>query len=153
MKTEMRVLEKLKETMASGIGAFYENESEPEPQAIDGRSIEIDFPDADGMPRDTMMFIQPDGESLEPLSMGSDLATMDATVCIMCRGASNAVLIRRVFAWCNAFCMLMKSSPTLGGLIDSSVLTGIEYYPAVTASRSMTAIEIALQLQWTKEFR
>lgn len=153
MKTEMQVLEKLKETMASGIVAFYENEGEPEPQAIDVKSIEIDFPDADGMPRDTMMFIQPDGESIEALSMGSDLATMDAEVCIMCKGAPNAVLIRRVFAWCNALYRLLRTDRTLGGFIDSSAVTGLEYYPAVTASKSMTAIEATLQLQWAKEFR
>ena len=149
----MQVLERLRETMVSQLEAYIETDDGQPSDAIGEDSVVIDFPDPDGMRKDTMMFIQPDAESLESLSMGSDLATMDAGICILCKGAPNAVLVRRVFAWCNAFHRMIRSNPTLDGFIDASMMTGMEYYPAVTASRTMTAIEIPLQLQWTKEFR
>lgn len=151
MKTEIQVLEKLKETIASHLNQYLENQDGVILDAINEQNIEIDFPDTDNMKKNTMFYIQPDGETLEDLSLSSDLATMDATIFIMCKGAKNAILIKKVFGYYSALYRLLRSYQTLDGFIEGLRNSEIEYYPALTASLSMTAIEVHITMQWSKE--
>jgi hypothetical protein len=152
MKTEMQVLERFKEILASQIGEHVADGDEEELGAITQNNIKIDFPDVDRMRGNTMFFIQPDYENLEQLSMGSDLATMQVTVFLLCKGASSEELVRRVFGYYTAFYILLRRNQTLDGFIDFARITDMDYYPAVTASATITAIEVSLQLQWSKDF-
>jgi hypothetical protein len=152
MKTEMQVLEHLKELIATSLVALMEPEAEIAVKQFDEGNVEIDFPDVDSMRRPVMLYIQPDYENLEPLGMGSDLATMRATVFLLCKGAANSILVRRTFALYNALYLLVRGDPTLGGFIEDARITDMDYYPAVTASATVTAIEASVDLQWSKEF-
>jgi hypothetical protein len=152
MKTEMQVLEHLKELIATSLVALMEGEAEIAVKQFDEANVEIDFPDVDSMRRPVMLYIQPDYENLEVLGMGSDLATMRATVFILCKGAANSILVRRTFALYNALYLLVRGDPTLGGFIEDARITDMDYYPAVTAGATVTAIEASIDLQWSKEF-
>jgi hypothetical protein len=152
MKTEMQVLERLKETMASQLNSHIETHDGFRPEDIDSGNVEIDFPDTDSMRKSTMLYIQPDDEDIEDMSMSSDLATMRATVFILCKGSSNADLIRKAFGYYSALYAMLRRNQTLGGFIEGARVESMDYYPAVTASRTMTAIEARLQMQWAKEF-
>jgi hypothetical protein len=152
MKTEMQVLEHLKTVIAASLTTLMEGEPEIMVEHFDDKHIEIDFPDVDTMRRPTMLYIQPDYENLEVLGMHSDLATMRATVFILCKSAPNAILVRRTFALYNALYLLVRGNPTLGGFIEDARITDMDYYPAVTASATVTAIEASIDLQWSKEF-
>lgn len=152
MKTEMQVLQRLKELIATSLVALMEPGERTAVRQFDETNVEIDFPDVDGMRRPTMLYIQPDYENLEPLGMGSDLATMRATVFLLCKGAPNSILVRRTFALYNALYLLVRGDPTLGGFIEDARITDMDYYPAVTASATVTAIEASVDLQWSKEF-
>jgi hypothetical protein len=152
MITEMQVLERLKATIARDLVGLQEHEEGIPIEQFDEKNIEIDFPDVDSMRRPTMLYIQPDYGNLEPLGMRSDLATMRATVFLLCKGAPNAILVKRVFALYSALYLLVRGDPTLGGLIDDARVTDMDYYPAVTASATITAIEASIDLQWSKEF-
>ena len=150
MKTEMQVLERLRDVIMADLARHLGPEDEVGP--VDGRNVAIDYPDVDKMPRNTMFYIQPDYENLEELSMGSDLATMHATLFILSKGAASKTLIRRVFACWSAFYVLARSNQSLDGFIDNLRITDMDYYPAVTASAAITAIEARMQLQWSKQF-
>ena len=152
MKTEMQVLQKLQEIILTHIGASVPEEERESLGAVTEKNIEIDFPDTDRMRANTMFFIQPDYENLEQLSMGSDLATMQVSVFILCKGASNQQLVQRVFGYYTALYILLRSNPTLDGFIDYTRITDMDYYPAVTAASTITAIEAGIQLQWQKDF-
>ena len=152
MKTEMQVLQKLQEIILTHIGASVPEEDRESLGAVTEKNIEIDFPDTDRMRANTMFFIQPDYENLEQLSMGSDLATMQVSVFILCKGASNQQLVQRVFGYYTALYILLRSNPTLDGFIDYTRITDMDYYPAVTAASTITAIEAGIQLQWQKDF-
>lgn len=152
MITEMQVLERLKAVIARDLVGLQEHEVGISVESFDEKNVEIDFPDVDSMRRPTMLYIQPDYGNLEPLGMHSDLATMRATVFILCKGASNAILVKRTFALYGAMYLLLRGDPTLGGFIEGSRITDMDYYPAVTASATVTAIEASIDLQWSKEF-
>jgi len=152
MKTEMQVLERLKETMVSQLNPLMETTDGVLPEDINAQNVEIDFPDTDNMRKSSMFYIQPDGENIEDLSMGSDIATMDSTVFILCKGAASSTLIKKVFGYYSALYTLLRGNQTLDGFVESVRLTSMDYYPAVTASKTMTAIEAHIQIQWAKEF-
>lgn len=151
MKTEMQVLERLKETIASQLNPLIENSDGVLPEDIDAQNVEINFPDTDNMRKNSMFYIQPDGENLEDLSMSSDIATMDSTIFILCKGSACSTLIKKVFGYYSALYSLLRGNQTLDGFVESIRLTNMEYYPAVTASKTMTAIEAHIQIQWAKE--
>jgi hypothetical protein len=152
MKTEMQVLERLKAVIAADLIGLQESEEGIAIDHLDEKHIEIDFPDVDSMRRSTMLYIQPDYENLEVLGMHSDLATMRVTVFILCKSAPNAILVKRVFALYGALYLILRGDPTLGGFIEDARITDMDYYPAVTASTTVTAIEASIDLQWSKEF-
>lgn len=152
MKTELQVLDCLKDLIAADLANFLDTSGEAEQQSFGSDNIKIDFPDVDKMKKSTMLFIQPDYESIEDLSMNSDIATLHTTLFIFCKAAPSEILIRRVFNYYTAFYTLLRSNQTLNGFIDFSKITDMDYYPAVAASSTTTAIEVKLQLQWAKQF-
>lgn len=144
MTTEMDVLERLQETI---IDCLVEPET-----VFDRNNVLIDYPDPDSMRKDTMVYIQPDYGNYEELTTASDAATFDATVFFVCKGAPSEKLVKRVFSCFSAFYGMLRSDNTLGGFIDSSRITDMDYYPSLTASRTMTAIEAKVELQWERRF-
>ncbi len=147
----MQVLDRLKKTISSQLGDYFSATEEPL-DAISDDNVVIDFPEVDAMRKHSMFYIQPDYENIETLSMSSDLAVMNATLFILCKGASNEKLVRRVFGYYTALYALLRRNQTLDGFIDFARISDMDYYPAVTASATITAVEISIQLQWTKQF-
>ena len=145
MKTEMQVLDRLKEVIVSQLSKHYEEDGgQADLAPISPLNVEIDFPDVDNMRKETMFYIEPDYENLDTLSMNSDIATMAVTVFIIVKGAKHETLIRRVFGYFTALYCLLGKNRTLDGFIESTRMTDMDYYPAVTASTTMTAIEASL---------
>ena len=152
MKTEIQVLERLKDMIVTYLNENVSICGSMRPENISQDNIEIDFPDTDNMRKNSMFYIQPDNEEIENLSMSSDLATMNVSICILCKGASSTTLIKKVFGYYSALYTMLRQNQTLDGYIESVNVVSMDYYPAVTASRNMTAIETQLQMQWAKEF-
>ena len=150
MKTEMDVLRRLKETIETQLNNFITNESIV--GKIDKNNVVIDFPDVDNMPRNTMFYIEPESEQIENLTVCSDQAQMGATVYIMLKKDKHETLIEKVFEYFNYLYCLLRSNQDLDSFIDFLEITNMEYFPAVTASNTIVAIEATLALQWSKDF-
>lgn len=99
-----------------------------------------------------MFYIQPDESSIESLTTSSDLISMSVHVMIVCKGATYACLMHRVFSLSEQFGLMLRSNRTLDGYVDYLQITNREYFPSVTGGKTMTAIELALEVQWTKEY-
>lgn len=119
---------------------------------LDDKAVSIDFPDVDNMRKDTCVYIQPDWENFEMMSLSADQATLNLTVTILTKGAANLVLIKRVFGYFTALCSMIHSDRSLEGFVDHTEVTDMDYYPAVTASRTMTAIEATVRIMWDRTF-
>lgn len=154
MITELQVLNKLKDVIVNQLGDHYNEDEEYHDllEAITADNVEIAFPKLDSMKKNTMLYIQPDYEEITDLSMGTDFASMNATIYIMCKGGTNETLIKKVFGFYTAFYSLIRSNQTLDDFVDFAKINSMDYYPAVTASQTMTAIEVTLNLQWAKCF-
>lgn len=146
-------MEKLRDLIVTGLpDNFSADDGNADLIPLDDKAVSIDFPDVDNMRKDTCVYIQPDWENFEMMSLSADQATLNLTVTILTKGASNHVLIKRVFGYFTAFCSLIHSDRSLEGFVDHTEVTDMDYYPAVTASRTMTAIEATVRIMWDRTF-
>lgn len=99
-----------------------------------------------------MVYIEPEDEEFDELSLKSDIALLNVSITLLCKGQAQEKLINRVFAYSDAFYQTLRENQSLGGFVDASRLISLDYYPAVTASKHIVAIEYKLQIQWTKDF-
>ncbi len=153
MKTEMMVLERLRDMIIAHIGEhFSADEGGADLTPFDDKSVVIDFPDVDNMRKDSMFYIEPDYENFEALSLMADQATMNVTVTILVKGAPHTTLIKRVFGYFTALCSLLASDRELNGFVDYTEVTDMDYYPYVTAGKSQSAIEATLRIRWDRIF-
>ena len=86
MKDEMEVMDALRMRIIDSLSSFIR-----EPGiavTLDERSVLIDFPDPDNMARDSVVWITPDWENIEELSVATDVSTLRLSVYIVCKGSS-----------------------------------------------------------------
>ena len=153
MKTELQILEQLKKVIIEQLKDYYAEADDAELlEELTKDNVVIGFPELDSMKKNTMFYIQPDYEEIQDLSMGTDYASMNATVYIMCKGAKNETLVKKVFGFYTAFYALIRNNQTLDDFVDFSKITSMDYYPAVTASTNITAIEANVNIDWAKCF-
>lgn len=150
MKTELDVLEALRETIMNGVGKYSAGDNSL--STLTDKSVVIDYPEPEGMNTDTVFFITPDYENFSSLTLGSDSAEFSTKVTIMCKGAKYSTLLRRVFLAFNALYLLLRQNQTLSGFVDSITLESMDYYPTVTESKGVVAIETSLTVMWDKQF-
>lgn len=149
MKTEIQVLDKLKDLIINNLSGYYQENNLP---LIDESCIKVDFPDTDNMRKNTMFYIQPDYETFEQLSLNSDIAKMDVSLFILTKGAKTEELIRRVFAYYTAFYKMLRKDQTLDGFVDYTRITDMDYFPHISEVANISAIEVRMQIEWANEF-
>ena len=154
MKTELQVLNQLKQVIATELNNYLSEDEDNHDllEEINADNVVIGFPDLDNMKKNTMFYITPDFEEITDLSMGTDFASMNSNLFIMCKGAKNEILIKKVFGYYTALYALIRDNQTLDNFVDFSRINDMDFYPAVTASTTMTAIEVSISIQWAKCF-
>lgn len=149
----MMVMERLRDLIIKKLpDHFNADDGNADLTPLDEKAVSVDFPDVDSMRKDTCIYIQPDWENFEQMSLSCDQATLNLTVTILTKGARSEVLIKRVFGYFTALCSLIHSDRSLDGYVDHTEVTDMDYYPAVTASKTMTAIEATIRVMWDRTF-
>ena len=149
----MMVMERLRDLIIQNLpDHFKADDGNADLMPLDDKAVSVDFPDVDSMRKDTCIYIQPDWENFEQMSLSCDQATLNLTVTILTKGAKSEVLIKRVFGYFTALCSLIHSDRSLDGYVDHTEVTDLDYYPAVTASKTMTAIEATVKVMWDRTF-
>lgn len=154
MTTELQVLNQLKKVIVEQLKNYYAEDADNKDllEDITEDNVVIDFPQLDSMKKNTMFFIQPDYEEITDLSVSTDFASLNASVFIMCKGFKNEILVKKVFGFYTALYALLRNNQTLDGYVDFTGITNSDYYPAVTASTTMTAIEASVRIDFAKCF-
>ena len=153
MKTEMMIMEAFKDfTIKRLFSHFNTVEYGDELVPLSENSVLIDFPDVDNMRKDTVIYIQPDYENFEALSLHADQATLNLTLTILTKGARSDVLIKRVFGYFTSLCSLIHQDRSINGFVDYAEVTDMDYYPAVTAAKTVVGIEATVRLIWDRTF-
>ena len=154
MKTELQVLERLKDVISTQLNKYLKEDKENFEllELIDSDNVEIDFPDTDNFRKKTMFWVEPQTEDIEDLTTGSDLAQMQLSIYILCKRDKSENLVKKVFGYFTALFALIKDNQTLDEFVDFTKITTMEFYPAVTADRTIAGIEASVQIQYEKPF-
>ena len=154
MKTEWQILEQLKEVIGTQLNDYLNADEENYEllEKINKDNIEIDFPDVDNFKKSTMIWIEPLTEDIEDLTTSSDSAQMQISIYILCKKNKSEILIRKVFGYFTALFALLKDNQTLDEFVDFIKISTMEFYPAVTADRSISGIEVTAQILYEKPY-
>lgn len=154
MISELQILNQLKKVIGEQLNEYLTADEENSGllEEISEANVIIDFPDIDNMPKNTTIYIQPDYEEVEDLSVITDFTRMRLLIYIICKGAKSATLIKKVFGYYTALFMLIRNNQTLDGMVEFSKINSMDYYPSVTASSTMSAIEVGAEINWAKTF-
>lgn len=154
MKTELQVLNKLKDVIATQLNNWLKEDEENSGKLnpITKDNVIIDFPDPDHMPKSTVFYIEPETSDIEDLTSMADLEQMTVTVYIMCKRDKNEVLIQKVFGYFTALFALIRNNMTLDEFVDFTKITTMEFYPYVDATKGISCVEATLVIQFEKPY-
>jgi len=137
----MEVLETLLAYTKANINSFLTAGS----QAITSSQIVLGDPNTESK---SVIFIVPDGESYEPLSLESDAASATANVFIVGQGAKKEVLFERVLDYASAFKKMLRANPDLSGAVDEARVVNLEYFDGVEGSDAVKAVQLTVNLDY-----
>lgn len=152
MKTELQVLNKLREVIINDLNSYLSEDEENSLllNNITSDNVVIDYPQVDDMKKSIMFYIQPEESSYEPLTTSTDMATMNNTIYIITKKDKNENLIKKVFGYFTGLYCVINQNNTLDDFIDFSRISTMQYYPSVYENGSCVGIEVGLNIQWAK---
>jgi hypothetical protein len=142
----IEVLEKLKEYTIANINTYVPT-GYPEV-----KEVQLGEPDTTAKTGEVTIFITPDGETYESLSLESDAASATANVFILCQKASKEVLLSRVLIYAAAFKKMVRADSTLNGEVDEARIVNMEYYDGVEGTDSIKAVMVNVQLSYEEMY-
>ena len=148
MKNELTILNQLKTVIQTQLNLHLESGLEQ----ISERNVQIDFPDIDQMPKNIMLYIQPNWSEYEALSTESDSSTFNVAVFIICKKDKQENLTRKIYGYFNALYSLLRSNISLDESVDFTDINDADFYPAVEGNRNVQAIEASVSIRYTKDF-
>ena len=119
---------------------------------ISPKNVSQDFPDIDSQPQPTMFNIVISYEENEELTVGSDFCTLNVSVFISCRRDKVTNLQKKVYGYISAFELMLWNHQNLDGYVDFCDVTSADYYPAIEGDKNVAGVEIALAIQYAKEY-
>lgn len=119
---------------------------------LDDKNCVIDFPDPDTMRKNVMVYIVPDYAENEELTTSSRRCTCRLNIHILCKGAKASSLFDTIFGYYEQVETALISDQTLGGVVDGIEIPSYDYYPAVDAENTKTAINAQVTISYAKEF-
>lgn len=150
MKNTIEIYEKTRECFVNHINDYL-NQNCPfdvTVPALEDKNIVIDFPDLDKIPHQNMIYIIPDYFEITPQTVCTNLVNSMIKVYIFCKRDSHDNLIKRASTYFNALCQTVMKHPTLDGAVNLCEMTSADYYPSVTASSTVAAYEVNINLRY-----
>lgn len=146
MISELDIINGLHDVLIRQINDYTSNAVE----ALDDKSIVVDFPDIDNMRKPTMIFLQPNYADFEKLTYASDQSAYTMSIFIVAKKDKPSVLQTKVFAVYDALYQLLKTNNTLDSLVAWMNIESMDYYPALTADNNVKGIEVSVQAVYEK---
>ena len=111
----------------------------------------IDYPDGDNLKYPTMVYIVPENETMEYVSINTVLVTMYVKIYILLRSIPMATMIQNAYEYYAALVNAIGYDETLDNSILEANITGAEFYPAVVGLTKTAGIEINAVLKYERQ--
>lgn len=148
MTNELTVLTALKNTIINNLNDYLATGI----TGISKDNVLIKFPDPDQMPKRVMFYIQPDWAEYENLATTNDATEFHVNIFILCKRSAHETLELESYAYFNALYELLRRNMTLGGEVDFTEVDTANFYAAVEATGNITGTEVAVTINFTKDF-
>lgn len=111
-------------------------------------NIVVDFPDIDKLPNSTMIYIVPDYSAQQPQTTCTQLNDDYIKVWLFCKRDKQENLVARVTTISSAIMQTILNYRTLDNKVNLCDFQSSDFYPAVTATSIISAVEITLDVKY-----
>lgn len=98
--------------------------------------------DPDSRPDDLAVFILPDVETYEPLSIETTMAECQISAYIVCKGGDQETLFTKALRYGESLQLMIAEHPTLGGTVVEIQTVLMDFYWGIDGNQDIKAVKV-----------
>lgn len=148
MTNELTVLEAIQTVLISNVNQYLEQGW----TALSANNVLMEWPDVDNMTDDVTVFLNGNYAEYEELATINDVSTFTVSVFLLVKRDTVSNLTIKMYKYFNGIYQALRKSMSLGGVVDFTMVTDADFFPAVEANKNVQGVEITLAVHYTKDF-
>ncbi len=148
MINELTVLEALQSVLVSDVNKFLAEGW----TRLTTDNVVLEWPDVDGMKDDVTVFINGNYAEYEELATTNDQSTFTVSVFLMVKRDTKLNLTQKMYRYFNGIYQALRESMSLDGVVDFTMITDADFFPAIEANTNVQGVEITVAVHYTKDF-
>ena len=148
MTNELTVLEAMKSVLVSDVNKYL---AEGWTQ-LTTDNVVMEWPEVEGMTDDVTVFINGNYAEYEELATTNDQSTFTVSVFLMVKRDTRSNLTQKMYTYFNGIYQSLRESMSLNGVVDFTMITDADFFPAIEANKNVQVVEITVAVHYTKDF-
>lgn len=148
MTNELTVLEAIQSVLISNVNQYLDQGY----TALSSNNVIMEWPDVDSMTDDVTVFLNGNYAEYEELATINDLSTFTVSVFLLVKRDTISNLTTKMYKYFNGIYQALRKSMSLNGVVDFTMVTDADFFPAVEANKNVQGVEITLAVHYTKDF-
>lgn len=148
MTNELTVLEALQAVLVTDVNQYLSEGW----TNLSYENVIMEWPDVDGMTGDVTVFLNGNYAEYEELATINDQSTFTVSLFLMVKRDKRTSLTEKMYRYFNGIYQALRKSMSLGGVVDFTMITDADFYPAIEANKNVQGVEISCAVHYTKDF-
>lgn len=148
MTNELTVLEAMKSVLVSDVNKYLAEEW----TQLTTNNVVMEWPEVEGMTDDVTVFINGNYAEYEELATTNDQSTFTVSVFLMVKRDTRSNLTQKMYTYFNGIYQSLRESMSLNGVVDFTMITDADFFPAIEANKNVQGVEITVAVHYTKDF-
>ena len=148
MTNELTVLEAIQSVLISNVNQYLDQGY----TTLSSNNVIMEWPDVDSMTDDVTVFLNGNYAEYEELATINDLSTFTVSVFLLVKRDTISNLTTKMYKYFNGIYQALRKSMSLNGVVDFTMVTDADFFPAVEANKNVQGVEITLAVHYTKDF-
>lgn len=148
MTNELTVLEAIQSVLISNVNQYLDEGY----TALSSNNVIMEWPDVDGMTDDVTVFLNGNYAEYEELATINDQSTFTVSIFLLVKRDTISNLTTKMYKYFNGIYQALRKSMSLNGVVDFTMVTDADFFPAVEANKNVQGVEITVAVHYTKDF-
>lgn len=148
MTNELTVLEAIQSVLISNVNQYLDEGY----TALSSNNVIMEWPDVDGMTDDVTVFLNGNYAEYEELATTNDQSTFTVSIFLLVKRDTISNLTTKMYRYFNGIYQALRKSMSLNGVVDFTMVTDADFFPAVEANKNVQGVEITVAVHYTKDF-
>ena len=148
MTNELTVLEAIQSVLISNVNQYLDEGY----TSLSSNNVIMEWPDVDGMKDDVTVFINGNYAEYEELATTNDQSTFTVSIFLLVKRDTISNLTTKMYRYFNGIYQALRKSMSLNGVVDFTMITDADFFPAVEANKNVQGVEITVAVHYTKDF-